>query len=98
MIRGTTPTIKFTLPFEYDLVEELWLTISQRSKELFTLKKDRMTNDGNTVSVKLTQVETLNMDPGPVQIQVRGRTADGTAFASRVKNKDAEETLKDGEI
>ena len=29
MIRGTTPTLEFTLPFEVDLIAEAYVTISQ---------------------------------------------------------------------
>ena len=30
MIRGTTPVLEFTLPFETDLLEEAYVTIAQR--------------------------------------------------------------------
>lgn len=30
MIRGTTPTLEFALPFEVDLIAEAYVTISQK--------------------------------------------------------------------
>lgn len=99
MIRGTTPTISFKLPFDYDLVEEIWLTIEQRGKEVLTKTKKDMSYEWNVVSYRLTQEETLALnDKECVKIQVRMRTADGGAFASKVFTKPVDEILKDGVI
>lgn len=99
MRRGTTPTIYFKLPFELDLVDELWLTIEQRDKEIITKTKADVTPDGDRYIIKLTQEETLNLDDGiEAKAQLRIRTTAGEALASSIKRLNVEEILKDGVI
>lgn len=99
MIRGTTPTICFKLPFDDGQIAELWLTISQRGQEVLTKEKPDMTYDGEKYSIKLTQEDTLKLDDDQyAEIQLRIRTASGDAIASRVKRIAVEEILKDGVI
>lgn len=99
MIRGTTPTICFKLPFDNEQIAECWLTISQRGQEVLTKEKGDITYDGEKYSVKLTQEDTLMLDDDQyAEIQLRIRTASGDAIASRVKQIAVEEILKDGVI
>lgn len=99
MIRGTTPTICFKLPFTEEQISELWLTINQRGEEVITKTKDDITYDGETYSVKLTQEETLRLDDGQyAEIQLRMRTASGDALASQVERVEIQRILKDGVI
>lgn len=99
MIRGTTPTISFELPFDFVLVEHIWLTITQRGKEIFTKNETDMTVDEHNISVKLTQEETLMLnDSEIVKIQVRVKTSAGDALASNIAIVPVEEILKDGVI
>lgn len=101
MRRGTTPTIKFSLPFDLKLVDELWLTVSQRSREIFTKSQEDMhVEEGvRRVSCQLTQADTLSLDAGcKASIQARIRTVDGEAFASEIKRVDVEDILKEGVI
>lgn len=99
MRRGTTPTVKFSLPFDIEDVDKLWLTVSQRSREVLTKTQTEMwIEDGvRMVSFKLTQEETLALDAGcKASIQARILTVGGEAFASQIKRVDVEDVLKEG--
>ncbi len=96
---GTTPIICFYLPFEYDVVAEMWFTVSQRGTELFTKYKNEMEVEGSKVIVKLSQEETLRLNQGQkVEIQVRIRTTGGDALASQVITIEVDKILKGGVI
>lgn len=103
IIRGTTPIITFTLPFSFDLVDEIWFTMSQRGREVLTKEREDMRVDGPEngprVFVKLTQQDTLLLDEKQkVDIQVRIRTTGGDAIASHVARTTVDQILKDGVI
>lgn len=99
MIRGTTPTICFHLPFEYDSIEEMWLTIAQRGKDVITKTKEEMEYDNGTFCTKLSQAETLRLVSGQkTEMQVRVRFTSGDAIASTAERVDVDEILRDGEI
>lgn len=99
MIRGTTPTLEFTLPFDTGLLAEAWVTVSQLKREVFTKELEECSRDGNKLSVTLTQEETLKLECShKTEIQVRVRTADGTALASQIIAVNTERILRDGVI
>lgn len=99
MIRGTTPTLEFTLPFSTDLIDEAYITVAQYKKPVFEKAKSDCTLNGNTISVKLTQEETLKLKAGAkVEMQIRCLTTTNDAIASEIIVCDAERILKDGEI
>lgn len=99
MIRGTTPTICFHLPFDLEEIEELWLTIAQRGKEVITKEKADMEYDNGTFSVKLTQDETLRLDARQkTQVQLRVKFITGDAIASDPQTVNVDDILKDGVI
>lgn len=96
---GTTPIISFYLPFEVDLVAELWFTMVQRGVEVFTKELDDMEIEGSKIIVKMTQEETLKLASGQkVEIQVRIRTTGDDAIASQVETVDVDRILKNGVI
>lgn len=45
MYRGTTPTLKFTLPFDTSTLDAVWVTIAQGGKIIIN-KKIRLRKDG----------------------------------------------------
>lgn len=99
MIRGTTPTLQFSLPFNPELLSVLYVTISQ--KDAVVIEKDLAACeiDGQRVTCRLTQKDTLKLNvKRPVDIQVRAKTSNGDALASRIFTVSAERILKDGEI
>lgn len=48
MIRGTTPTLEFALPFEVDLIAEAYVTISQNQSVVIDKSLSELTCAGNT--------------------------------------------------
>lgn len=98
MIRGTTPTLTFTLPFSASDITEAWITFAQN--EIIKLDKplSECTREGNTISVTLTQAETLTLTSGRVtEIQLACRCGDAV-FRSKIIPVPTSRILKDGEI
>jgi hypothetical protein len=88
MIRGTTPTHTFTTPLDVEIISDLRLSYAQEGVEIFNKKKSEVTLDGKTISVRLTQEETLKFDTakGVAQIQLKVLTEGGDVFSSDVMN------------
>ena len=98
MIRGTTPTFEFTLPFEVDALAKCYISFSQFGRVVLEKNIDEVTTNGKKISFKLTQEETLRFAPDFIQIQIRCVTMDGEALASNIMNTHASLILKDGVI
>lgn len=98
MIRGTTPENTFKLPFTLDEVSSLYITYSQEGKVVLEKEISDITIDGNTLNVKLTQEDTLSFSKGALNIQIRFKTLQGNAMASRVINTHVDTILKEGVI
>ena len=99
MYRGTTPTLKFTLPFEASTLAEAYISIEQNRRVILEKTIEDCTLSGNTISVKLTQEETLKLGVSDrTEIQLRVRLADGNALASQIFAVSTERILKDGVI
>ena len=101
MIRGTTPILHFTLPFNVSELAEYWITISQRYENI---KIDKTSEDctvsGKKITLKLSQEDTLKLIPNkPVYIQIRALTAtDSDAIASTQIRCDVDDILREGVI
>ena len=94
MIRGTTPTHIFTLPFGIETIKTIQIIYAQSGAEKLTKSNEDCMLDGNTVTVKLTQEDTFLFDDGVcVEVQVRVLTNGGDALASRVMRVRCEECL-----
>ena len=99
MIRGTTPILNFTLPFEVSELSEYWITISQRYENI---KIDKTSEDctasGSEITLTLTQEDTLKLMPDkPAYIQIRALTADDDyAIASTIVRCSVSDILKEG--
>lgn len=99
MIRGTTPLLEFTLPFETNLIAEAWVTLSQNKTVVLNRELETCECDGCKLSVKLTQEETLELDCDlKTEIQVRVKTLEGEALASDIITVGTNRILKDGVI
>lgn len=86
MTRGTTPTITLTVN-ELDLTElkSIYVTFCQAGKILTKQKGESGVEiDTHTVSIRLSQEETLRFSPGTVEVQLRGLTNGDNAFATNV--------------
>lgn len=99
MIRGTTPTLEFTVPFDTSILAEAWVILSQKDKVvLYKQLKDCTCNERKLI-VHLTQEETLLLDCKCItEIQIRARTLEGEALASDIMTADTGRILKDGVI
>lgn len=98
MIRGTTPTHMFTLPFEVALVKEIRILYAQKEKVLFTKETADCVMEGNMVSVTLTQEDTFKFDcKNHIQIQLRVLTTDGQVLSTPIKYVDVG-TCLDSEV
>lgn len=85
MIRGTTPKHRFLLPFSAESLVALRISYAQRHEVLAERTLAECEIDGESVSVTLTQEETLSFAPGErLQIQLRALDGEGRAFASRI--------------
>lgn len=110
MVRGSTPTHTFTLPFAPPQGTEFRIVYAQgedyKEKNLFEITTERCTIDGKAVRVKLTQEETLLFDcapvwhngqyaPLPVKIQIGCKTPGGETLWSNIINTTADRCLKE---
>lgn len=96
MIRGTTPTLNFTLPFECSTLTACSIAFAQDKVVVLEKTLGDCQMNGNVLSVELTQEDTLSLDCQKVlEIQVRcGRGA--AKLASQIIREDVGRILKDG--
>lgn len=77
IIRGTTPPFDFTLPFDVALLEKCRVSFAQYSaskvKRIIVQKDiEKLTLNGTTVSLKLTQEETLKFrDKADIELELK---------------------------
>ena len=87
MRRGTTPTHTFEIPFDTSNIKTAMVIYAQEDAEVFRKETGECNFDGNKISVKLTQEETLKLKCAQtVQIQLRILTNDGEAMATDVRD------------
>lgn len=103
MYRGTTPSITFHINTELNLNEivECWVTFKSKSSnkiQTYTLDDLILDSEEKTITITMTQEDTLYFSPGTVEVQIRLRTSDDLAYASNIKELDINRILKDGEI
>lgn len=103
MIRGTTPTLEFNLPFLASLIKSAQVLISyiDNFKEVIIEKRlEDCVLGETTISTELTQEETLAF-PAPITAEVQLRVVvnqDGkdTALATDIYKVKVKKLLKDG--
>lgn len=64
MIRGTTPTLEFALPFEVDLIAEAYVTISQNQSVVIDKSLSELTCAGKTLTVTYGSPTATNITLG----------------------------------
>ena len=98
MIRGTTPTHIFTLPFDTSKISSARVTYAQGEQVVLTKETGACAFDGDTITVRLTQEETLLFScKKMVEIQLRVRLLDGETMSTDIMRKSISECL-DGEV
>lgn len=103
MIRGTTPTLTFNIPFETSIIKSCYVTIEQHPirapKIIIEKSMHELTVSGRTISLMLTQENTLSFKEGyGILVQLRVLTNEGKALASDIYKISCEDILKDGVI
>lgn len=86
MIRGTTPTHTFRLPFDTSMVDEVKITYAQDGDIKLVKGTEECVLEGSAVKVTLTQNDTFSFDvTKAVQVQIRILTISGEALASVIE-------------
>ena len=93
MIKGTTPTHKFKLPFDAALVEKARVIYKQWTKEVLRKETKDFKMDGNMLSVSLSQEETFLFDCSPVTYQLRVKTTYGKVLSTKPETIRVEDCL-----
>ena len=98
MIRGTTPTLTFKLPFDCKDIDILNISFAQYSTVV--LEKDLYDCDieGNDIKVTLTEDDTLKFDCAEhAEIQIRVGIGE-RRLASQIMKLRVDRVLKDGSL
>ena len=99
MYRGTTPTNIFTSELDLSTADVVYISYKQLGKVLVEKTKSDITFGDGTMSVTLTQEDTLKFsEDKEVYVQIRARFIDGRAVASNIIQTPAQAILKDGVI
>lgn len=99
IIRGTTPTLEFTIPFDTGIIDEAFVTLAQNEVIIIDKPLAECECSESKLSVRLTQEETLLLDCDcKTEIQIRVKTKEGDAMASFPITVDTGRILKDGAI
>lgn len=98
-IQGTTPTIVFNLPFNVSTIENCEVYLGQNDELIVTKGYNDCTLSGTTLTVQLTQSETLQFDPEEkLQIQARFRYVDGMVEATNITKVKVGDLLSEARI
>ena len=102
MIKGTTPTLHYKLPFESSIIKtaEIVLEYVDANKRVLIVKGFEDCSLGeNSIEAVLTQEETLQLPaPSIAHAQLRVVTIDGTILATEAKAVSIKRLLKDDAI
>lgn len=96
MRRGTTPKHTFTLPFDTADVAKVRVIYAQGDEVVLVKCEDDVSFEGNDITLKLTQEETLSFScKTSVKVQIRVLTTAGDALSSDPCIVSVEECLED---
>lgn len=97
MIRGTTPTLEFIVPFDTDLLKNAYITLSQNNKVVINKQLNDCEIDIRKLSVKLSQEETLQLSSryrAEIQVKVKFKDSEDV-FASNIIYTDIDKILNE---
>lgn len=106
IIRGTTPTITFHVKnAQLDLTEiaEIWVTFRTKAgvtvrEKTYTLEDVLIDDTEHTITLNLTQEDTLGFTDTNMLVQLRVRFDNGLAYASSIMDIEINHILKEGVI
>lgn len=89
MIKGSTPTFTFALPFDASAIAEARISFGQDGRELVKKVEGVITMKGNDISCELTQRESLLFnEQKPMQIQLKVKTHEGKVLLTDIFEAD----------
>ena len=98
MIRGTTPTLTFKLPFDCADIDILNISFAQHDTVVLEKEFYDCAINGSEISVTLTEDDTLKFDSSEhAEIQIRVGIGD-QRLASQIMKMSVERVLKDGSL
>lgn len=100
MYRGTTPTLVFNINTELDLntISEVWVTFGLSPVKTYTKEDVEISDEDKTITLHLSQEETLKFNKHDVPVQLRFLLDDGQAYASPIKSITVNDILQNGVI
>ena len=99
MYRGTTPTLILRLPIPTSEIAEAYITFNQSNRNLIEKPLSICSCEGEQITLKLTQEETLRLDSRiKVNCQIRGNFINGDTFVTTIKTLTVNDILKEGVI
>ena len=102
MIKGTTPTLHYNLPFESSIIKSAEIVVEyvDANKKVHIIKQlEDCTLGDKYIEAMLTQEETLQLPaPSSVEVQLRILTTDGTALATIPEKVTVKRLLKEDVI
>ena len=105
IVRGTTPTIVFKVKADLDLdnLAEVWITFKSKTNasmpnKTYTKNDVVIDNDAHEILLSLSQEDTLNFEGSQMQVQLRLRMFNGSAYASKIMETSIGDILKEGVI
>ena len=106
IIRGTTPSLTFHVKnttLDLDTIAEIWVTFRTKAgvrvKEATYTKEDVLIDAAeHTITLNLTQEDTLDFSDTDMVVQLRVRFDDDNAYASSIIPIDIGHILKEGII
>ena len=99
MIRGTTPTLTFELPFDCKDIDILNISFAQHYNVVLEKDLYDCNIEGNAINVTLTEDDTLKFDPAESYAEVQIRVGIGEQrLASQIMKLSVDRILKDGRL
>ena len=96
MIRGTTPTHKFLIPFGTDMVKDVRISYAQDGAIVAEKTVEDCVLDGNEITTKLSQEETLKFhDKRHVELQLKLLLHTGDTMATDIYTLSARKVLNE---
>lgn len=96
--RGATITNTFTVSVDLTTAVAMYITYRQSNQTVLEKSIEDCTITDKSITVDLTQEDTLKFKQGDVAIQIRARLFDGAALVSEVIQTTASKLLKEGVI
>lgn len=88
MIKGTTPTHTFEIPFDTSLIKTVKIIYVQDDEIVLCKKNNEITIKDGVIEVKLSQEDTFLFDcQKPVKIKIRILSSGGEALVSQTFNE-----------